>query len=81
MEAEILKKVIKSIYQRFPEFNGSKPKIRTQETSKGTISNSNEIYVLTFLKTVKLDNDLSMPRSLRVTVSEQGKILKVSTSR
>ena len=81
MEAEILKKVVNKIYQRYPEFNGSKPKIRSQEPSKETTSTSSAIFILTFHKIVKLDNDVSMPRSLRVSVNDQGKILKVSTSR
>ncbi len=83
MDPKTLSRVVAQIYSRYPEFDGCKPRVRKQPTVEAAPT-AETMYLLTFQKTgqVKSGNGaISMTRILRVVVSSQGKIKKVSTSR
>jgi hypothetical protein len=77
MNNAVVQKISKEIYRRFPDFSGTRPKIRQQTYPNG----SRVIYLLTFQKSFKLETDQTIIRWIRVSTTSEGKILKVSTSR
>jgi hypothetical protein len=79
MEHAAIQQVNQEIYRKYPEFTGVKPDIQSNAASKTAGQNGG--YVLTYQVQVATANDRPMTRRLRVSVSAQGKILKVSTSR
>ena len=84
MDPKILKTVVAQVQRRFPEFAGSQPKVRQQSTVQAKSPSATPTYLLTFHSTAKVassDGNKSMPRWVRVVVSEKGKIIKITTSR
>lgn len=80
MDPKTLKSVTAQVYRKFPEMDGSKPTVRRQNSSQKTVTQA-PTYLLVFHKRVPIDEQRSMSRYVRVVVSEQGKILKILTSR
>jgi hypothetical protein len=75
MDSRILNSVCSQIYRQFPEVDGSQPKIQPQSTTgKGSV------YLLIFKGKGKTADGKSIPRIVRATVDEHGKIIQVSTS-
>ncbi|NPV85657.1 MAG: hypothetical protein HPY45_06565 [Anaerolineae bacterium] len=72
MDSKLLESICKDIYQRFPEVNGVRPKVRKYETDS---------YLLIFQAKAQTSNGLSMQRTVRVVTDPSGKVKKVSTSR
>lgn len=84
MDKQILEKVKIQVYRRHPEFNGCKPTVRRQGTSKTKSNPATKTYLLTFKTKVPINSSSGpreLPRNLRVVVDGQGKIIKTSTSR
>jgi hypothetical protein len=81
METEVIEIISRSIYKQFPEFSGTKPKIRLQSVSQTSSNAKMATYLLTYEKKVPVSGGKSINRWVRVTASKEGKILKVSTSR
>jgi len=77
MESKTLSVVCSQIYRRFPEMNGIRPKVQTQDLPDQKGQN----YLLVFRTTALTANGKSLPRIVRATVDEKGKIIKVTTSR
>jgi hypothetical protein len=75
MDPTIVRNVSLEIYRRFPEFKGVSPKVQKQSAS------GSPVYLLIFRSQAKLGDGKTLARSVRVVVNEQGKIVKVSTSR
>lgn len=81
MESDAVEIISRSIYKQFPEFSGTKPKIRQQPAPQtGSIAKT-PTYLLTYEKKVSVSGGKSLNRWVRVTASKEGKILKISTSR
>jgi hypothetical protein len=72
MEKKLIDSICRQVYQRFPEVKGSKPSVRTQTTSQS---------VLIFKGKGTTADGNTIQRTVRVVVSDQGKILKMTTSR
>ncbi len=84
MDPTVLKTVVAQIYRRFPEISGCQPKVRLQEALQPKSIAVNPTYLLTFHSTARAQSatgSKTLPRWVRVVVSEKGKILKVTTSR
>jgi len=81
MDAILLKNIIQQIHRRFPEFAGSQPTVRQQNAPQPKSTQAASTYLLTFHCTARAAGEQSIPRSVRVVVSEKGKILKITTSR
>jgi hypothetical protein len=75
MDAKALSSICDEVYQRFPEVNGVRPKL--QSMSKGTASQ----HVLIFSGHATTASGKSMERVVRVVVSADGKVIKMSTSK
>jgi len=80
MDASLIKTISQDIYRRFPEFAGIQPKVRVQAT-QSKASSSIPTYLLTYNSRISLPDHKTMPRWVRVVANEQGRILKVTTSR
>jgi hypothetical protein len=78
MDHAAVQQVNQEIYRKYPEFTGVKPDVQSNTAAKAAGQNGG--YVLTYQVQVVAANDHPMTRRLRVSVSAQGKILKVSTS-
>ncbi len=72
MDSGALNQVCQSVYRKFPELKGVKPSVKSQTT--GNVQ-------LVFKGSAKTEDGHSLSRTVRVTASESGKILKLSTSR
>jgi hypothetical protein len=84
MDDKTLKKVISEVHRRFPEFSDSSPKVRTRNATQPKSAGADQTYLLTFRTSSKVKSasgKKSIPRSVRVVVSERGRILKITTSR
>jgi len=87
MDPKLVKSISEQIYRKFPEVAGCKPKVRLQTATGagGALPKSGApTYLLTFQSTAKgptVGPGRSIPRTVRVVVSQGGRILKVSTSR
>lgn len=78
MDDKHLESVCKQIYKRFPEITGNRPKVQAQNMPSPEGSAQ---YLLIFQGHRTTVDGKVINRIVRVTVSEQGKIVKVSTSR
>jgi hypothetical protein len=79
MKSSAISSVRKQVYRRFPEFSGVRPKVQVQRTSSA--KNDDKTYLLTFKTKASLPGKKSMSRWVRIVANENGKILKISTSR
>lgn len=81
LSADIIKSVTNQIYKKYPEFAGVAPKVRRQVIPKGSNAVNQSIFLFTFNTTAHTDDHVVIPRSIRVTVNEKGKIIKITSSR
>lgn len=81
MDKDLIGSISQEIYRRFPEISGIQPRVQVQSQPSARSIHKTPTYVLTFQKQVQLPTRHAMARLVRVVVSEQGKILKISTSR
>lgn len=72
MDAKTISAVCKQVYQKFPEVNGSKPKVKEQ---------AGESFLLIFEGTGTTASGASIKRTVRAVVNANGKITKLTTSR
>lgn len=78
---EIVRKINKDVYRRFPEMTGKSPRIQLQPTRPATPATGLTTFLLTYSTRVTTATNQILARSVRVVVTEQGKILKMTTSR
>lgn len=72
MDDTIINEIRKKVYQQFPLIAGVIPEIRPQP---------NDIQLLIFHSSGKTSDEKTIPLTIRVTVDQKGKILKISSSR
>lgn len=72
MEDKALNQVCQSVYRKFPELKGARPSVKSQTTGN---------FLLVFSGKAKTEDGMTLSRTIRVTASESGKIIKMSTSR
>ena len=77
MDLKIISLVCNQVYRQFPEVNGCQPRIQNQASDKQ--GNSNYVFIFRG-KGITADGK-SIPRVVRATIDEHGKILKMTTSR
>jgi hypothetical protein len=81
MNQSLVDKINREIYRRFPEFAGIKPKVQRQSAAQAKTITATPTYLLTFQSRAEAPGNKSMSRWVRVVANEDGKILKVTTSR
>ncbi len=72
MKSDAISKVCKTVYKRFPEVAGSKPKVTLQSAGK---------YLLLFSSKGRTATGKEISHTVRVVSDEQGAIKKISSSR
>ena len=72
MEEKALNQVCQSVYRKFPELHGVRPSVKNQTTGN---------FLLIFSGSAKTEDGKTLKRTVRVTASESGKIVKLTTSR
>ena len=75
MKRDLINAISQEVYRRFPDLAGVRPKVKLQRSSPP------QSFLLTFQSRASLPGGKSLPRLVRVVANEQGKILKISTSR
>lgn len=78
LPATVLKKISNQIYRQFPEVKGKSPHVQKQRSNS---SKNGDIYLLKYEASVSGANGQKIKRTVRVTVDENGKVLRTSTSR
>ncbi len=77
MDNRILSQAIKQVYQKYPDLRGVTPQIREIENS----GSNEKKYSLVFKTITTTVNQKKLTKYVRATVNEQGKIIRISTSR
>ncbi len=72
MDQAIIDKICAGIYVKHPEMRGVKPKISKRDDNH---------FLMLFKQTKKTSTGMDLTEIVRVTVDEQGKVLKTSSSR
>jgi len=75
MDENTLTSICEQVYHRFPEVKGVRPKL--QPMSKGPTSQ----HILIFSGKASGENGKTIQRVVRVVVGDNGKIVKMSTSK
>jgi hypothetical protein len=81
MDAKLLKSISSQVYRHFPEVKGSHPKIQLQSSPQAKSAMASSTYLITYRGSATAPNGKSIPRIVRVVANDQGKILKMTTSR
>lgn len=71
MNDSLIQSVSRQVYQQFPEMRGCKPQSKTSGNNK----------LLVYETSVKTEDGKALRRTVRVTVNQNGEIIKISTSR
>lgn len=72
MDRELVTAICRQVYRRFPEMEGRSPKVKMQGESQ---------VLLIFSTKVTSASGRTLEKTVRVVVSDSGKILKMSESR
>jgi hypothetical protein len=72
MDSKSKSSVCNTVYHQFPELKGVNPTVKELPADK---------FQLIFHGKALTENGKSMPRTVRVVADENGKVLKLSTSR
>lgn len=72
MEDKALHQVCQAVYRQFPDLKGVRPSVKAQ---------SGDHFQLIFKGSAKTEDGKALSRTVRVTASDSGKIIKLSTSR
>jgi hypothetical protein len=78
LSASIISRITGKISRQYPEMKNVRPSVQKQG---GSSAKSVGMYLVKFETTVITDNGKRIKRSVRVTVDENGNILRTSTSR
>jgi hypothetical protein len=85
MDPKVVQSISLEVYRRFPDLRGRRPRVQAvrpgQTRSAGLASTNGGRYLLVYAGRVATSTGKQMPYNVRVVVDEQGKILKISTSR
>lgn len=85
MDPKVVQSISDEIYHRFPDLSGRKPRLQAvkpgQALPAGLSTTNGARYLLVYSARITTSTGKQMPFSVRVVVDEQGKILKISSSR
>lgn len=80
MNRVLLLSINREVYRRFPEMKGVRPKMQARSSPKALPEGLEKTFVLVY-QTPAAPPQVPISRTVRVVVSAEGKILKISTSR
>lgn len=79
MDDRQLNSISSQVSRKFPEVAGVKPQVKLQSSQNS--KSSQATYLITYRGKAKTADGKSIMRIVRVTASDTGKIIKMSTSR
>ncbi len=79
MDSKTIFGIKQQIYRQFPEVSGEEPSIKAQAGAKSP--GQSATYLITFKGRVAQPSGPTFNRSVRVVADDNGRILKVTTSR
>jgi hypothetical protein len=79
MDSKTISGIKQQIYRQFPEVAGEEPSVKSQASAKSP--GNPPTYLITFKGRVAQTSGPSFSRMVRVVANDQGRILKVTTSR
>jgi hypothetical protein len=71
MDRQLISSICTQVYRKFPETNGSQPKVTARPDDQ---------FLLVFKAVATTADGRSLPRTVRVVADSKGKILKMTTS-
>lgn len=72
MDKNVVDKICKNIYRRFPSVKDKRPKVLKQSENR---------YLLVFSGSGKTPDGKTIQQTVRIVADEEGQIIKTSTSR
>ncbi len=72
MKKEAVEKITRTVVRQFPEMEGVRPVVKTDEGPR---------YLMTYKGELDLPDGNTMKRIVRVVASEKGDVIRMSTSR
>jgi hypothetical protein len=83
MDQKTIDTISRAVYKRFPEVNGKRPKVLRQKPNgiQARPASKALIFLLTYRGNGAGPGGKTIPRYVRVVANQQGKIIKISTSR
>jgi hypothetical protein len=79
MDSKTISGIKQQVYRQFPEVAGEEPSVRAQASAK--TAGQPAKYLITFKGRVAQTSGPTFSRSVRVVADDNGRILKVTTSR
>ena len=77
MDREAIDKVNRHVSKQFPEMRSTRPTVRVESSSR----NGKQKFALTYKGKADLPNGRTISRVVRVVADENGKVIKMSTSK
>lgn len=77
MKPKAVSQITRKVVEQFPEMEGTEPAVRRQ----GAPGNGTAQYLLTYKGVAELPGGRSMKRIVRVVADEDGRVIRISTSR
>lgn len=79
MDSKAISGIKQRIYRQFPEVAGEEPSVKAQAVAK--TPGQSATYLITFKSRVSQPSGPAFNRTVRVVTNDEGRILKVTTSR
>jgi hypothetical protein len=76
MEKSLISKLTRSVTRKYPEMASSKPSVRKQSKPGGGIQ-----FLLTYKGKARLPGGRTMSRIVRVVADENGRLIRMSSSK
>jgi hypothetical protein len=81
MNEKLIDNICREVYKGFPELRGKRPRVRPYSLERNSSPNASPKFLLIFQGHAITATNKTLPYLVRVVVSAQGKILKMSMSR
>lgn len=82
MEEAAIESVKTKVYQRFPEMRGVEPTIEERTPGPSPVTSPpRKMFVFTFRKTLRAEDGATITQTVRATVDEEGRVVKMVGSR
>lgn len=80
-DAKYVARAKRAVRREFPEMAGAEPTVSTRKGRSKSTSGADTRYIMTFKKRVPLPGGKTIARTVRVTMDQSGKIVKLTSSK
>jgi len=81
MDQDKIKTINKEVYRRFPEIKGKKPKVQVLKLSNKRGPEQTKTYLLVYGSQASTSTHQVLSRMVRVVATDEGVIVKITTSK